>query len=62
ISLIVSDSDADILLEIVSDEKKFSFNTLDVKKLLSGVKITEPSVLQWLIEYLEENINCVMEV
>ncbi|MBP2072677.1 MULTISPECIES: ATP-binding protein [Thermoanaerobacterium] len=62
ISLIVSDSDVDVLFEIISDGRKFSFNTLDIKKLLNGVKITEPSVLQWLIEYLEENINCVMEV
>ncbi|MGJ7044102.1 ATP-binding protein [Thermoanaerobacterium thermosulfurigenes] len=62
VSLIVSDSDADILFEIISDGRKFSFNTFDIKKLLNGVKITEPSVLQWLIEYLEENINCVMEV
>jgi len=62
ISLIISDSEVNILFVIKVDEKIFKFDTVEIKKVLDGVKISEPSVLKWLREYLTENLKCVMEV
>ncbi|WHE07836.1 ATP-binding protein [Thermoanaerobacterium thermosaccharolyticum] len=62
ISLIISDSDVNISFVLKVDEKIFKFDTVEIKKVLDGVKISEPSVLKWLREYLIENLKCVMEV
>ena len=61
ISLIISDSDVNISFVLKVDEKIFKFDTVEIKKVLDGVKISEPSVLKWLREYLIENLKCVME-
>ncbi|MDN5316244.1 MAG: hypothetical protein PWR08_368 [Thermoanaerobacterium sp.] len=62
ISLIISDSDVNISFVLKVDEKIFKFDTVEIKKVLDGVKISEPSVLKWLREYLIENLKYVMEV
>lgn len=62
VSLIVSDSDVNLSFVLKVDEKIFRFSTDEVKKVLDGVNITESSVLNWLLEYLGENMRNVMEV
>lgn len=62
ISLIVSDSNVNISFVLEADKKIFKFDTVEIKKILNDVKITESSVLNWLFEYLRENMKGIMEV
>ncbi len=40
-----------------TDIGNFIFNTIEIKNLLEGVDINDNSVLLWLKEYINENIN-----
>lgn len=37
--------------------EKFTFDTEEIKKQLGGVSITEPEILSWIGEYIEEGIK-----
>ncbi len=44
-----------------SDEGQYVFDTREIKKVLGGVPLTEPSVKQYLREMLEENVQALYE-
>lgn len=39
------------------DGKEFNFSSMKIKELLDGVPLNEPSVIQWIGEYLAENAS-----
>lgn len=57
ITLITGAPDIDFSYVHRVDERVFEFHTADVKRELDGVPLTEPSVAQFLTEYLHEHIE-----
>ncbi len=45
----------DIVYTRAADERKFVFSSAEIKAMLDGVPLNEPSVMTWLSEYLREN-------
>ena len=39
------------------DDREFVFSSSEIKKILDGVPLNEPSVIQWIGEYLSENVS-----
>lgn len=57
ITLMTGDPDIDFSYTHRVDERVFEFHTADVKRDLEDVPLTEPSVVQFLTEYLHEHIE-----
>ena len=56
VSTIVSmNEDKDFVYTRSVDEKEFVFKSADVKKILDGVPLSEPSVNNWIEDYIREN-------
>ncbi len=56
ISTIVSmNEDKDFIYKRSVDEREFVFSSADIKKILDGVPLSEPSVIKWIEEYIREN-------
>ena len=56
VSTIVSmNEDKDFVYTRSVDEKEFVFKTQDIKKILDGVPLSEPSVIKWVEDYIREN-------
>ena len=45
----------DIVYTRAADGRKFVFSSAEIKAMLDGVPLNEPSVMTWLSEYLKEN-------
>jgi hypothetical protein len=50
-------ADKEFLYRRVLDDKEFIFSTVEIKKILDGVPLSEPSVMNWIEEYLNEQYN-----
>lgn len=56
ISTIVSmNEDKDFVYTRVFNEKEFVFKSADIKAILDGVPLSEPSVMNWIEGYIREN-------
>ena len=56
VSTIVSmNEDKDFVYTRSVDEKEFVFKSADIKKILDGVPLSEPSVISWIEDYIREN-------
>ena len=56
VSTIVSmNEDKDFVYTRSVDEKEFVFKSQDIKKILDGVPLSEPSVIKWIEDYIREN-------
>ena len=56
IATIVSmNEDKDFVYTRIIDGKKFEFKSSDIKKILDGVPLSEPSVMNWIEDYIREN-------
>lgn len=56
VSTIVSmNEDKDFVYTRSVDEKDFVFKSADIKKILDGVPLSEPSVINWIEDYIREN-------
>lgn len=54
---IQANEDIDYLFTYKTDEDEFVFDTKEIKKELEGVSLLEPSVLLWIKDYINQNIN-----
>ncbi len=54
VSLLCHDNPADILYRRVVEKDEFVFDTRELKKQLEEIPLTEPSVLNWIREYIFE--------
>ncbi len=56
ISTIVSmNEDRDFIYIRSVDQREFVFSSADIKKILDGVPLAEPSVIKWIEGYIKEN-------
>ncbi len=53
--LITINTDIDFVYRFQKDEKSFLLDTRQLKKILGGVPLSEPSIANWLTEYINEN-------
>lgn len=54
IMLITMNTDRDFIYRFGIDEKEFTLSTAELKGILGDVPLSEPSVVQWIKEYLSE--------
>jgi Signal transduction histidine kinase len=59
IVLIQANAEINYLFAFETDKGKFVFDTKEVKKELDNVSISEPSILLWLKEYIEEGLSLI---
>ena len=57
VTIVSMNADKDFLYRRVLDDKEFIFSTVEIKKILDGVPLSEPSVMNWIEEYLNEQYN-----
>lgn len=55
LTLITMNTDRDFLFRRKIDDREFVLDTTELKGVLAGVPLSEPAVVQWIKEYLEEN-------
>ncbi len=53
--LISMNTDRDFVYRREVDKNSFELDTRQMKKILDGVPLNEPEVVQWMKEYIEEN-------
>ncbi len=53
--LISMNTDRDFVYFRETDGRSFKLDTREMKKILDGVPLSEPDVVQWMKEYIEEN-------
>lgn len=56
ITLIQADESIEWTLIVRLDEKEFKLETLQIKEMLDGVSLVEPSILIWIKEYIQEQL------
>ena len=57
VTIVSMNADKEFLFRRVLDDKEFIFSTVEIKKILDGVSLSEPSVMNWIEEYLNEQYN-----
>ncbi len=62
ISAIVSgNEDKDFIYTRAVDDREFSFKTSEIKQILDGVPLSEPSVIKWIEDYIKEKTDLLFE-
>ena len=56
-TIINSTDNCDLIYTNITDNGTFIFNTIEVKKMLEGLDINDNSILLWIKEYINENVN-----
>lgn len=62
LTLVTMNTDRDFIYRFRVDEKEFTLATSELKEILGGVPLDEPSVSEWIKEYLNEQTNIIREV
>ncbi|MBQ6935384.1 MAG: ATP-binding protein [Clostridia bacterium] len=57
VTIVSMNNDKEFLYKRVLDDKEFVFATVEIKKILEGVPLSEPSVMNWIEQYLNEQHN-----
>lgn len=57
VTIVSMNSDKEFLYRRVLDDKEFIFSTIEIKKILDGVPLSEPSVMSWIEQYINEQTN-----
>ena len=50
-------NDKEFLYRRVLDDNEFVFSTVEIKKILDGVPLSEPSVMSWIEQYINGQHN-----
>lgn len=56
-TIINSMDNCDLIYTHITDDGTFIFNTIETKTMLEGMDIKDNSVLLWIKEYINENVN-----
>lgn len=59
LTLITMNTDRDFIYRLRVNEKDFTLSTQELKAILGDVSLSEPSVSQWVKEYLHEQTNII---
>ena len=57
VTLITMNTRIDFVYHFKKDKYEFSLDTRKLKEILGDVSLSEPSIAQWLTEYINENTN-----
>lgn len=57
VALITMNTHIDFVYHFKKDKYEFSLDTRKLKEILGEVSLSEPSIAQWLTEYINENTN-----
>ena len=57
VTIVSMNNDKEFLYKRVFNDKEFIFSTAEIKKILDGVPLSEPSVMSWIEQYLNEQHN-----
>jgi anti-sigma regulatory factor (Ser/Thr protein kinase) len=57
VTIVSMNADKEFLYRRVLDDREFIFSTVEIKKILDGVPLSKPSVMNWIEEYLNEQYN-----
>ena len=60
--LITMNTHMDFLYSYKIDEKKFTLDTRQLKEILGDVPLNEPSISNWIKDYINQNTNQLTEV
>ncbi|MBR2824765.1 MAG: ATP-binding protein [Solobacterium sp.] len=58
---IQANEEIDYIFHYMTDTNEFVFNTKEIKKELDGVSILEPSILLWIKDYVNQQVNMIKE-
>jgi hypothetical protein len=56
-TIVSMNNDKEFLYKRVLDDNEFVFSTVEIKKILDGVPLSELSVMSWIEQYLNEQHN-----
>jgi hypothetical protein len=56
-TIINSMDESELIYTHISDTETFVFNTMEIKTIIEGMDIKDNSVLLWIKEYINENVN-----
>ncbi|MBP9988265.1 MAG: ATP-binding protein [Ruminococcus sp.] len=59
LTLITMNTDRDFIYKLRVDEKEFVLSTSELKEILGDVPLNEPSISQWIKEYLNEQTSII---
>ena len=59
VMLITMNTDRNFIYRFGIDENDFTLSTSQLKEILGGVPLSEPSVTQWIKEYLQEQTEII---
>ena len=57
VAIVSMNADKEFLYRRILDDREAIFSTVEIKKILDGVPLSEPSVMNWIEEYLNEQYN-----
>ena len=57
VTIVSMNNDKEFLYKRVLDDNEFIFSTIEIKKILDGVPLSEPSVMSWIEQYINEQTN-----
>ena len=57
VTIVSMNADKDFLYRRILDDREAIFSTVEIKKILDGVPLSEVSVMNWIEEYLNEQYN-----
>jgi len=57
VSLIITNPQLDFIYKHIYNDKEFEFNTEELKKEIEGIEINHPEIINWINNYLEENLQ-----
>lgn len=57
ITLVQYDEKVDIEFWYCKDDLEFTFNTMEMKKMLDGIPINQAEIILWLKDYIKEGLN-----
>ncbi len=62
VMLVTMNLHIDFVYKVQKDENEFLFDTRQIKEILGDVPLNEPSVSQWIKDYIHENTKQLTEV
>ena len=57
VTIVSMNADKEFLYRRILDDREAIFSTVEIKKILDGVPLSESSVMNWIEEYLNEQYN-----
>ncbi|HKL76382.1 MAG TPA: ATP-binding protein [Halanaerobiales bacterium] len=57
VSLIITNPQLDFIYKHIYNNKEFELNTTEIKKEIGDIKINHPEIVNWINNYIEDNLN-----